>query len=470
LARFLRKGVVLPEACTSKGRDNARCSRQVDLVAAIIDKGAVSHSRSVVTALRNRLGVLPYLLHERSWRKLPKCDVLLAVHDNNRGASLGGRAYSSVMDSLAQRLQDAGLECETLALPYSRLIGKKAFGSPVSINRLYFLYDLVRIPWNLLGLGNRWTEEKVYSWVLTRAGCAVVIMTNPDPSLCRAAHANGVTVVNVFHGVGYAGPTRTLGVDEGLPRNEKPDLFLSLDHITTQSLKKGMEVDQEVMEIDHPWFSRFDGTLGTTAVETEWELPDDVLAELGRFRKVVLLSLQWGYDGTLPLFTGIVSNGVIHESVLDAVGATRGEVLWIVRLHPVQLRSPKYRKHRQFVHQLEAASSNVLSTSVSMLPLPVLLAQCDGHITMSSMCCYEAAWMRVPSLALCPTLQRDGPFADYFADLQSAGLLVKGTLVTDEIVAWSRCAEKKPEPLSRTRGQTDVAVGQIVEMCEEYRR
>ena len=78
-----------------------------------------------------------------SWKSLEKCDVLLYCHDVHRYFESEGRAYAPLLDSLAQDLTDEGWRVGRLASWGSVLSGEKAYGSPRSANRLFFLYFLV---------------------------------------------------------------------------------------------------------------------------------------------------------------------------------------------------------------------------------------------------------------------------------------------------------------------------------------
>jgi hypothetical protein len=74
----------------------------------------------------------------------------------------------------------------------------------------------------------------------------------------------------------------------------------------------------------------------------------------------------------------------------------------------------------------------------------------DGHISMSSMTVYDAALLGVKSLLLCPTLLKDGIFADYFEDLVKAGYVEKIVSNDTFIFNWVYTIKKSHSTFSLT--------------------
>ena len=89
--------------------------------------------------------------------------------------------------------------------------------------------------------------------------------------------------------------------------------------------------------------------------------------------------------------------------------------------------------------------------------------QCDGHMTMSSMTSYEAAFMSVKSLMLCPRLQSNDDHNSYFRDLIELGFAELGsTFDSDEIAAWASCAHRLSNKFS-TSISSDTAWNSAIE-------
>ena len=62
---------------------------------------------------------------------------------------------------------------------------------------------------------------------------------------------------------------------------------------------------------------------------------------------------------------------------------------------------------------------------------------------MSSMSTYDAAFMGVPTLLLCPTLRADGVNATMFSDLKEVGYAELGEIAVDSIDTWVNKVNKK---------------------------
>ena len=75
------------------------------------------------------------------------------------------------------------------------------------------------------------------------------------------------------------------------------------------------------------------------------------------------------------------------------------EVNWLIRLHPMQARDPSLKAK---ITEQFAENSNVLITWPTKAPLPIVIAQCVGHITWNSAVIVEAAMLGVRSYLLNP--------------------------------------------------------------------
>lgn len=410
-------------------------------------------------AAANRLKKAIYaLFSKQTWTRLPQSDVLLIASDADRYLNCRGKAYSPLLDTFAELLGEEGLTCASLASPGSRLVGDLACGNPASFDRDAFLSRVAgRLPAAISP--KRFSRENLFRRILRHVRCKVVVGIEPAPALCRAGRQEGVMVYEMMHGMGYTSFAETLGK---CSPDEWPARFLAYDKVTVEALRQATGSAATVVEMDHPWFARLEregsgnaagGALAPELVELQW-----------RFRKTVLLTLQWGYDGDHPDFPGILPNGIVAEEVVSAIKQTSTEVLWLVKLHPAQVRGSLYERHRIFVKDLQRKYPNVFS-KVDDVPLSLLLQLCDGHVTMSSMACYEAGWMAVPSLVLCPTTREGGKYAGYFEDLEEAGFVTKRALSASQIAEWARHVSKAAQPFRRIRGGIREAVMEIAALC-----
>jgi len=379
-----------------------------------------------------------------SWRELNKCDVLLCCHDVDRGLEVEGKAYSPILDSLAQDLQDAGLKISCLANWGSILVGNRAYGSPKVMNRSFFIYRLKRKIWSLACKHSKCRgtskHRNPYDRVLEITNCRCVIAIGAHELLIQSARGKGVHVIELIHGIGLKPIPWSW---DKLKVSSLPTGVLSLDAVTTKTFKalecKGVQVKQ----INHPWFRRYNAS-GKPGV------PDQLKQKISdhNYTSYILVSLAWGYDGeasALPGVSGILPNGVIAEGLIDAIRNTRRTVFWFLRLHPLQMRNKfQYRRHIKLVNTIIDENSNAESSISSTCELRTILSHCTGHVTMMSSTSYEAAFMGVPSLLMCPTLAPGGIKEGHFSDLREEGFAeLKVNPRSEEIIDWALKAKRK---------------------------
>ena len=74
-------------------------------------------------------------------KKIPPVDILYSCHDVSRPILLNGKYYSPLIDSLIIKLNN--YSNITLASPFSRYSGNKAYGNTINLN-LYVIVSLLR--------------------------------------------------------------------------------------------------------------------------------------------------------------------------------------------------------------------------------------------------------------------------------------------------------------------------------------
>ena len=390
--------------------------------------------------------VLSSLLISDSYKSTPECDVLFICHDSNRGETLEGKAHSRHLDSIADELVATGLRCAHIALPYSRLVGKKANGSPMSFNRAYAItriLDLLsRLPRalglsspNQVGISSR---EKIFRIILEKSKARCVICIGCAPELATIANARRIPIIEVLHGYGYS--RVSWGYERRKPQ-ELPSLILAFDRTSFNTFSKLGEKSVTVRHVMDPWLSRFSDATCETKLPTIWRYRKKPELE---GRKTILFSMQRGYAGEYKELSSILENGLIPASVLDAVEASAGDVNWIFRLHPAQLRrhGSYHVNVRDWVATLCQKHKNCYWEEYSEMPLPVILRYVDGHVTMSSMTAYDCAYFGIRTLYLCPTLKKGGFLDGWYSDLILNGYAKLGNSTVQEILDWVQCAER----------------------------
>ncbi len=396
---------------------------------------------------KHYLSMSKLLLVHDSYTRMGTCDVLLCCHDVDRGETLHGRAYSKLIDSLAEYLAERGWICAQFAFPYSVLIGDKAWGNPTSANRrLWFGANLLRLHHLGAKLGIRFSEKTVeflecyqrrfYDELFDRTQCRCVITIGAPPAMCSIARKRELPVIELLHGIGYKPIPWNWDKEEA---EFLPTGILSLDDISTKTFAELSDKGVTVRQIPHPWFRRFMEITLRDQLPEEWK---QIPQWLPTNRRIIMVSLSWGYDNDHGQLAGILANGLMHEDLVRAIELTQDSVFWLLRLHPVQLRLERYNHHRVFLEELTSQTRNCEWHQASTLPLPLLLSQCHGHITMSSMTTYEAAFLAVPSLLLCPTLRSGAMKASMFGDLRLSGYAELGEFDAQKIKVWAESSNR----------------------------
>lgn len=392
-----------------------------------------------------------------SCRNLGPCDLLLCCRDVDCAETVEGRSYSKLIDSVADDLQERGWGCRRFALPFSELVDGKAWGCPVSANRRLFFGAIVEklffetfslfqsLPGDKAAARALSFQERVYRKILETAKPRGIVAIGAPRALCRAARKVKVPVVELLHGYGYA--QVPWGWDREA-RDNLPNAIWALDRVSARTFSCLEDKGLRVTHIPDPWRSRFEDAAKRRRLPPEWaRRPDWLPVE----RRMILYSLQWGYDGDYRPFDHIVPNGILPDAVIRAVELTRDSVYWLFRMHPVQMRSWRYASHRRFMDRLCSRFSHCEWQRPSRHVLPALLPHCDGHMSMTSTTTYDAALAGVPSLLLCPTIERGGINEGLFEDLRSSGLAEFAREDEVFIAKWVQGCRRR----EKWRGQDD---------------
>lgn len=383
-----------------------------------------------------------------SLRRLAPCDVLFFCHDVDRGLNLQGKAYSPLIDSIRDEFEREGICCQAVAHPWSRLTGPRAWGSPISMNRSFFI-ALARSKvgsarWkpkrNLLPV--RTHVIRLYEAIMRRSTPVSIITIGSPPELCMAARRLGIKQIELLHGIGY---TRIRWGWDERTRESLPSGIFALDGVSANTFSKLDMKDVKVFQIAHPFLKRFFNDHATHTLPLEWQ--PESMERLTELKKEVLVTLVWGYagdHGSDDEFKGVLANGLYPEALEAVMAKTEKEILWRFRLHPVHLRDPKYKYLTNAMDDLCRTHKNAEWRSSSSLPLPTVLKSCSGNMTMESMSAYDAAFMGVPSLILCPTVQPGGIREQRFADLEISGYVTKSDMTSEAIYTWSSSVKKLP--------------------------
>jgi hypothetical protein len=340
--------------------------------------------------------------------------------DVDRALQTNGKAASQILDPAADLLEKGKVKVWRV----------RSFNSGIPCGKTYKInFDLQRIKrrigfWykarNLLRRRkvNRARTSRILNRVsfqkmIRRLHPDVIVAIDPSAELCRTARDHRVKIVNVAHGYGYPANCAVHGplARAKTPPREEPHVFIAFDDITFATRNLGDEgKDTKTLLSRRDFFP-------------EGEVPKEPEKQKRR-RKSILVAMQWGYEGAVPELRNIIPDGIMAPALREVIRNSR-EITWLIKWHPVQIREEaRYKKIQHYIRDNLRTGENHVR-DVSLEPIHDLLADADLLITMCSMAVYEAAALGVPSLALCPSLQPGGPYAQYFLDLEKEGVLKK---------------------------------------------
>lgn len=376
---------------------------------------------------------------------------LFSCSDVDRGMTEGGKRYSPLLEGIGDIVRELGLQPVNLTHPYAVFSGAKVKDGTITLNYRTLVLRLAALLARPLGrarsaaLRERF-EVDMYRRVLESLQPSVVFCIQPPFAMCLAARQAGVRVIEALHGTNISLGDSVFCDHMANPAHLLPHVMLAFDDVTHATFTAlCASRDTVALRADDPWLHT------CRRHRRRWNL-----SAPARSDRHVLITLQWGYDGERESLARIIPNGVLHPELEAAIAATagRGITFWL-RLHPIQMNSPGYRHHRRYVRALALRHSHVEFERPTALPLPLLLEEATGHITMSSSSVGEAAVAGVPSLMLCPTLQRGGAHAGMFRELERAGQVTFGKLEAQAIVDWiEQCPRRTThaQPTHETQG------------------
>jgi hypothetical protein len=414
-----------------------------------------NHLMGILKRLRT---IYPALKMNDTLNKLTSCDVLLVCHDVNRGDLKSNLPYSKFIDSIYEDLVNRGYICKQFALPFSLLVGEKAWAKPYSGNRIYFFAcafnAILRRIKKITRIGSstdRPEDRYVYGLVLKKARPKFIIAIGSPRALCRRASEINIPVLELLHSIGY--DRVRWGWDQEKPENI-PSHILSVDRISTRAFSPLIEKGVQVIEIPHPWYNRFISWKDMANIDSEWiKMPFFI----PKNKKVILVSLTTCYDGdhgNYPYYANILENGLIPKELVAAIEKTHESIIWCLRRHPVQLRNAMYNNQLIFLDELVNRNPNCEWQKTSIVTLNSLLSIVDGHMSMSSGTSYDAAMMGVKSLLFCPTLEAGMVNANWFSDLIDEGYAIKITPDVSFIIDWAKNIQRvSPFSISNSKDE-----------------
>jgi len=389
----------------------------------------------------NTFGSLTYL---DNYNNKTECDVLFFCHDSDRGDQLQGRAYSRFLNSISDKLEEDGITCVHLSLPYSKLTNNAAAGNPSIYNRSYFKITLkcfiakifLKIGIKIFNPDKLNERVKLYHGIFGLLKPKYILCLGMPVELAIAAKAKNIPIAELLHGYGYA--EVCWDYDKRSP-DELPNYILCLDTTSKNTFSVLKQISVNVLKVKDPWLSLFWGEPDKNSIPEEWYFPgDNIYSE----NKTILITLQWGYAGEYEQFNGILENGLLPEKLLNIIQESGNSINWIIKPHPVQLRHNSFRFLQKWLENLSTQNKNCHWREFLHIPLPSIIQNIDGHITMSSSSAFDCAFFGVKTLFLCPTLKPGGFYQNWFRELFDPGYAELGSDESFDLRKWVQNIER----------------------------
>ncbi len=400
----------------------------------------------IYQAVKNKLSLLRFFTVLDSWKLLQPCEVLLLAHNNDRAFNINGKSYSQLIHTLRYFLEKKGFICGGISTLFDVKNYKHNYYEDKTIN-IVFLLNIIKAKLHSIFTKQTYseikinTEAKIWDKILKKAQPKVVIGIQPYDSLCVACHRLLIPIFDFQHGaITENGPNygRELYLKKDL--NRIPTGYLCWNTESADILNQWCKHRNIKVEIlGNPWLYRFNSP----------DSADFLIKNSGENKifnsnkKIILITLQWGMDDIYPDFFN--ENDILHSALVETISRLNNEVLWLIRLHPVQIKS---KKNLQKIKKLFKNNHSVDIDWSSHQPLPIVLALCHGHISWDSYTVVEAADMGVKSYVLNPghfstnramdNYQSNNEIKLPYIQQELDGLVRRSPSIpnSDDIVAW----------------------------------
>jgi len=405
-----------------------------------------------------------------TWQHINTCDVLLVRHDNDCGYTFHNKAYAQIIDSFGELCTKRGLIIGSVATPYSKLVGKRAFHSPVSYNQSLSIICIFGKIIRLIkgnNIGTEWIESHLLNlWckILEKTSPKCVIGIQPDVFLCRAGKIKNIPIYDLQHGtIVDDHPWYGKNYRIATPIQNLPDGFLCWDDQSAATISKwAYNKGIRVIKIGNPWFLRFfrihpDDLLVNEAL-VNCIITDDN-------RPCILVSLEDGFAARW--YPDKKFNGIMFEALEKVILDTVELYNWVIRLHPIQIRGKERDMVLNYLRIAFGAEKTQKWLLASEMPLPVLLSKTDLHITGSSTVVIESALMGIRSGMLNQTLCLEGKTQSYYTYERNRGMAEVIPQNPDIIKQWiiDTLAKGRGEStLEDTRQNLDAFIDEIAGM------
>jgi hypothetical protein len=338
-------------------------------------------------------------------------EVIMMSGDANKMIKVEEKYFDKILDFFIIEFDKIGIKWAHLAHPPAKIYGEKTFSNSYTINRSYtlaLLFDLV------FGIKDEDAHQyktnsklvKIYRNFFINSMPKVILTIGSRPEITIAAQSLRIPVIEVLHGKGYTYDPK-IWLATGQKRNIFPDYVISYDSTSSKTLRNNSKKLKIIDSFD-PFFDYYrKGSLGKLSLFKEKEPTINVL-----------LSLTWGYGGEIEELSGLLSDGILPNGLIDSIEVLSAKVNWTIRMHPVQMSNDKklYKKQKRYLSKIFLKYPNVKLELEPGNSIYSSLEHQDVHISFDSMSVYEAAQMGMTSYLIAYKLKNDK-----YADLIDSG-------------------------------------------------
>ena len=329
-------------------------------------------------------------------KKIPRSDVLLVCTDGDRSFNYYNKKYAPLLDSVNEKLVEAGIKTVTISLPITEIKSNTAYGNVFSVNGLI---ARARIRDSIGRLANRRNHSKnsnllrAWSKILEKIQPKLIIGIQPPCELCIAAKHKHICVNDLQHGIlsdeGYYG----LNYREQYSQSGWPDFILCWNESSADWIHKNLNDLIGTKVIGHPWISRFMHPSSSDMLVQKYLPLLNGKHESNRL--TILITLQ----------RAELSSPVNHElgiplELIRLIKDSKLGYQWWIRIHPVMLHGEGRLKTLSSLEKEFKNCSDVHWNHCTELPLALVLQKVDLHITSSSAVTIEASWFGIKTALL----------------------------------------------------------------------
>lgn len=338
-------------------------------------------------------------------------DIVFICADANRGMKKNGKFYAQILDPLVDYCKNNHISHLSISLPFSAMAPLSTYAQSHTINWAYLFL-----------------RHRTWPWLLSRKiRTKLVVGINIPQFLNNYALNNGIKTIELFHGFGVGESDYIWGryARRSIDAKLEASVYVTYDKQSYETVRQSLaEKDVAVKFARHHFYDREEYSQLNTIIYVEEKIKK---VYSNHSNLTILVSLQHGYDGSRSILDGILDNGLLPECLIEFIRAST-EVNWILKPHPVQIRSNQWPINqcnllKEFEHCKNVSIIDFIEDDVF-----ALLHFVDGHITMSSGTVVEAAMLGVPSLGLCPTLKQGGIMQDAFQNEEAQDLFFRGEM------------------------------------------